>query len=49
MFDVNEFNYNYISDIKVTLNMELEYIKSPTHQIIVEKSDIGTLVRLNNE
>ena len=29
--------------------MELEYIKSPTHEILVEKQDIGTVVKLNND
>ncbi|KAM3129980.1 hypothetical protein pb186bvf_017876 [Paramecium bursaria] len=49
LFSVNQFNYNYVQDIKVTINMELEYIKSQTHQILVEKQDIGTVVKLNND
>ena len=29
--------------------MELKYIKSPTHPIMIKKQDKGTIVKLNNK
>ncbi|KAM3130705.1 hypothetical protein pb186bvf_017213 [Paramecium bursaria] len=45
-FDVHHFNYNYVQDIKVVINMDLEFVKSPSHQIEVEKLDNGTQIKL---